>query len=294
VEEQSLMTTSLDEICRTSLTDSGMPFVESTLANSEPGQGCGQSARTGAVGPRPRILMITEDAVLRKTLGTSFAEHQIDVVFRATQNETIHYARVNSDTRDLIVLDLTAKHGLELLRSVRAVTDLPVVILVTRGCDAIDRILGLESGADDYLCGPFVVGELVARIRAVLRRQGKETRNTNGSRKNILSFGGWTLNLVKRRLLNPQGKEVMLTKGEYALLTGFLATPEKPLTREQLLQKTRVHEDVFDRSIDVQVLRLRRKLKHPGTPRMIETERGIGYRFALPVQRAGDDRMAGF
>jgi DNA-binding response OmpR family regulator len=133
---------------------------------------------------------------------------------------------------------------------------------------------------------PFGLRELLARIRAVLRRRaagaGSAARNSERGR---CEFGGWELERRARRLTDPNGTLVALTKGEYALLIAFLDAPQRPLTREYLLQATRVHEDAFDRSIDVQVLRLRRKLEaDPTVPRIIQTERGVGYVFTLCVE----------
>jgi DNA-binding response OmpR family regulator len=153
--------------------------------------------------------------------------------------------------------------------------------------DEIDRVVGLELGADDYITKPFGLRELLARVRAVLRRQdfgraASEREPASGG----FRFEGWELDLRSRRLLNPRRQQMPLTKGEYALLVAFLMAPGRPLTREHLLQATRVHEDVFDRSIDVQVLRLRRKLEaDPSAPRAVQTERGVGYRFSIPVEQ---------
>ena len=126
----------------------------------------------------------------------------------------------------------------------------------------------------------------MARIRAVLRR--REIGNSAAARdaeKGRCRFGGWLLDRRSRRLTNSRGELVGLTKGEYSLLVAFLDAPQRPLSREHLLQATRIHEDVFDRSIDVQVLRLRRKLESdPSTPSIIQTERGVGYIFSLPVE----------
>jgi two-component system OmpR family response regulator len=119
----------------------------------------------------------------------------------------------------------------------------------------------------------------------VLRRDAGRGPTRRGGR-DVQVFGGWRLDRRARRLSDPQGAEVRLTKGEYALLTAFLDAPGRPLTREHLLQATRVHEDIFDRSIDVQILRLRRKLEvQPNEPNIIRTERGVGYVFTLPVER---------
>jgi DNA-binding response OmpR family regulator len=141
-------------------------------------------------------------------------------------------------------------------------------------------------GADDYITKPFGLRELLARIRAVLRRrEAGQAAALRDAEKGRCKFGHWQLDRRGRRLTNSRGEPIALTKGEYALLIAFLDAPQRPLTREQLLQATRIHEDVFDRSIDVQVLRLRRKLEtDPAAPPVIQTERGVGYVFALSVE----------
>jgi two-component system OmpR family response regulator len=188
----------------------------------------------------------------------------------------------------LVILDLQLGHddGLDVLRGLRARSDLPVIIATGHCRDEIDRVVGLELGADDYLTKPFGLCELLARIRAVLRRrqavQGGALRD--GERRRC-RFGGWRLDRRLRRLANPEGTPVALTKGEYALLIAFIDAPRRALSREYLLQATRMHEDICDRSIDVQVLRLRRKLEaDPSAPCVIRTERGFGYVFDLPVE----------
>jgi two-component system OmpR family response regulator len=151
--------------------------------------------------------------------------------------------------------------------------------------DEMDRIVSLELGADDCIVRPSP-RELLARARAILRRREMarfaRMRDPEGGG---YRFNGWRLERRARRLVDGNGMPVSLSKGEYALLLTFLQEPQRPLSREHLLQATRVHEDILDRSIDVQVLRLRRKLEvDPSAPRVIRTERGIGYIFALPVQ----------
>jgi DNA-binding response OmpR family regulator len=161
-----------------------------------------------------------------------------------------------------------------------------VIITTGHRRDEIDRVVGLELGADDYVTKPFGLRELLARIRAVMRRhQGARAVSQREVERGRFRFGGWQLDRRLRKLSDPAGTQVPLTKGEYALLVAFLEAPQRPLTREYLLQATRMHEDVFDRSIDVQVLRLRRKLEtDPSMPRVIQTERGVGYTFSMEVE----------
>jgi two-component system, OmpR family, response regulator len=191
---------------------------------------------------------------------------------------------------NLVILDLRLgqEDGLDLLRDVRSNSDVPVIIVTGHRRDDIDRVVGLELGADDYLTKPFNLRELLARVRAVLRRfdSGRPPPPGRDRDRSRFRFSGWQLDQKTRRLTGPDGAPVALTKGEYALLVAFLEAPQRPLSREHLLQATRVHEDVFDRSIDVQILRLRRKLERdPSAPGVIQTERGVGYVFAVPVER---------
>ncbi len=162
-----------------------------------------------------------------------------------------------------------------------------VNLVILHRLDEIDRVVGLELGADDYLTKPFNLRELLARVRAILRRfdVGRAAPPRDPERGRF-RFSGWQLDRKSRQLTDPSGAPVALTKGEYAMLLAFLEAPQRPLSREHLLQATRIHEDVFDRSIDVQILRLRRKLERdPSAPRVIQTERGVGYVFAVPVER---------
>jgi len=190
---------------------------------------------------------------------------------------------------NLVILDLRLglEDGLDLLRKVRLSSEVPVIIITGHRLDEIDRVVGLELGADDYLTKPFNLRELLARVRAILRRfdVGRAAPPRDPERGRF-RFSGWQLDRKSRQLTDPSGAPVALTKGEYAMLLAFLEAPQRPLSREHLLQATRVHEDVFDRSIDVQILRLRRKLERdPSAPRVIQTERGVGYVFAVPVER---------
>jgi two-component system, OmpR family, response regulator len=188
----------------------------------------------------------------------------------------------------LVVLDLCLgnEDGLDLLRHIRSRSDVPVIITTGYRRDEPDVVLGLELGADDYIAKPFGLRELVARIRAVLRRRATRSRPPElDCNQGRCRFGGWELDRTRRRLIDPRGDLVLLTKGEYALLMAFIDAPQRPLSREHLMRASRMHEDVFDRSIDVQILRLRRKLEvDPTTSQIIRTERGVGYVFTLPVE----------
>ena len=216
-----------------------------------------------------------------------FAENNIRTLVANNRQEMVD--RLGNAEVNLLILDLRlgSEDGLDLLREVRVSSEVPVIIITGHRRDDIDRVVGLELGADDYLTKPFNLRELLARVRAVLRRfdvgRAAPVRDPERGR---FRFSGWQLDRRIRQLTDPAGTPVALTKGEYAMLLAFLEAPQRPLSREQLLQATRVHEDVFDRSIDVQILRLRRKLERdPNAPRVIRTERGVGYVFAVAVER---------
>ena len=233
-----------------------------------------------------RILLVDDDAAMRHMVASYLEEHNMRVV-SAWQKQDVARQFAAAEP-GLVILDLRLgkEDGLDLLREIRSRSDIPVIITTGHRCEEIDRVVGLELGADDYVTKPFGLRELLARIRAVLRRRevGQIAAHREAERGRC-RFGSWQLDRRVRRLTDANGAPVALTKGEYALLIAFLDAPQRPLSREHLLQATRVHEDVFDRSIDVQVLRLRRKLEtDPSAPRVIQTERGVGYVFALPVE----------
>jgi two-component system, OmpR family, response regulator len=235
--------------------------------------------------PTP-ILIVDDDPTIRHMVANYLEGHNMRVLSASKREEvTRHFA---AGDPGLVILDLRLgeEDGLDLLREIRSRSDVPVIITTGHRRDEIDRVVGLELGADDYVTKPFGLRELLARIRAVLRRrEAGQVASQRKSERGRCRFGGWQLDRQTRRLTDANGVLVALTKGEYVLLTAFLDAPKRPLSREHLLQATRVHEDVFDRSIDVQVLRLRRKLEtDSNAPRIIQTERGVGYVFALPVE----------
>jgi two-component system, OmpR family, response regulator len=229
------------------------------------------------------ILIINNDLAMRQTVSGYFSEHNFPARCVSNWSELKSTGALPS----LIIMDQPhgLNDGLNQLRSIRSKSDIPIIITSHRA-DEIDPIVSLELGADDYIVRPSP-RELLARTRAILRRwqlpRAVQIRDPKGGG---FRFNGWRLERNRRRLVDPNEAPVSLSKGEYALLLAFLEAPERPLTREHLLHATRVHEDIFDRSIDVQVLRLRRKLEiDPNAPRMIQSERGIGYVFSLPVER---------
>jgi len=189
---------------------------------------------------------------------------------------------------DLLVLNvrLPGDDALQVARHMRDQSDVPIIMLSAR-TDEADRVMALEMGADDYITKPFSPRELLARIRALLRRSRRhETIAGVLQRLRGYRFAGWELNVRLRRLISPTGERVHLTNNEFNLLAAFLAAPQHLLSRSQLLGLSRLHNDeVYDRSIDVQVSRLRKKIPAPpGQPPYIRTERGVGYVFAAVVE----------
>jgi two-component system, OmpR family, response regulator len=232
------------------------------------------------------VLLVEDDPATLQMVTRYFESYDIPTSAAATRAEMNRCLATREPALIILNLQLGQDNGLDLLRSIRASSDVPVIIAGGQRLDEIECVLGLELGADDWITKPFGMRELLARVRAILRRQRLAQRSrAREPAHGGYTFDGWRLEQANRRLMNPDGQPVALTKTQYALLVAFLEQPQRVLTREQLLQATRVHEDIFDRSIDVQILRLRRKLKDDaGAPRIILTERGVGYLFALPVQ----------
>ena len=189
---------------------------------------------------------------------------------------------------DLVILDLMlpGEDGLTLARSLRQESSIGIIILTGRG-ETVDRIIGLEMGADDYLPKPFHLRELLARVKSVLRRaSNRSTEKPSAPPRSKARFAGWNLDLSSRELFSPAGREVRLTTGEFDLLAAFVNNANQVLTRDRLLDLARNREaGPFDRTIDVQVGRLRRKLEDdPQQPTMIKTVRGSGYIFTPTVE----------
>jgi len=187
---------------------------------------------------------------------------------------------------DLLLLEprMRGGEGIGLTRSIRENSKLPIVVL-SGLIEEADRVMGLELGADDYVTKPFSLRELLARIRAVLRRTQAESAASPDRTVRAYRFAGWELNVRLHRLLSPSAAPVTISRGEYSLLCALLSSPQRILTRDRLLDLSRLHStEVYDRSIDVQIMRLRRKIESdPANPRFIRTERGVGYFFDAPV-----------
>ncbi len=195
---------------------------------------------------------------------------------------------IGREAIDLLLLDLRlpGEDGLRLARTVRESSRMPIVILTGRSEEA-DRVMGLELGADDYVTKPFSPRELLARIRAVMRRSQMDPPAPGRDETlRAYRFGGWELNVRLHRLKSPDGRSIEISRGEFSLLCALLSSPQRILTRDQLLELSRLHStEVYDRSIDVQILRLRRKIEvDPSQPQFIRTERGAGYFFDAPVK----------
>lgn len=235
--------------------------------------------------PVPHILIVDDHRDIRDALSRYLQDNGMKV----TLAESAPAARRVLSQReiDLIVLDIMmpGEDGLSLCRSVREHRRTPVILLSAR-TEELDRIIGLEVGADDYVTKPFSPRELLARIHAVLRRTNElppGQRLRGGER---VRFGDWTLHGPERQVVDRNGVVVSLSTTEYALLATFLEHPNIVLTRDQLLEKVkgRGADDVFDRSIDTQISRLRRKLEEdPRNPKLIKTSWGAGYLFASQV-----------
>jgi two-component system OmpR family response regulator len=235
--------------------------------------------------PLPHVLVVDDDPAIRQLVDEYLGRNDFRV--SAAVDGAGFAAALRNQVLDLVLLDLRlpGEDGMQLLRELRTESQIPVIILTGRTEEA-DRVMGLELGADDYLTKPFSPRELLARIRTVLRRThaGKEVHGAPVCRAYRLP--GWELNLRTRRLIGADGASVSLSNGEFNLLAALLATANRVVTRDQLIELSRRYDnEVYDRAIDVQILRLRRKIEpDPAEPRIIVTERGVGYRVAVPVE----------
>ncbi|HEV7371451.1 response regulator [Arenibaculum sp.] len=233
---------------------------------------------------QPHLLIVDDDREILSLVSSFLSRHGYRV---STARDGVSMMRVLDEARiDLVVLDLMlpGEDGLSLCRRLRATRQTPIVMLTAMG-EETDRIIGLEMGADDYLAKPFSPRELLARIKAVLRRAGGGSGGTAEPAGRVLEFEGWRLDLARRELRAPGDVLVQLSAGEYELLVAFAEHPRRVLSRDRLLDLARGRAAApFDRSIDVQVSRLRRKIEpDPKDPVMIKTVRSGGYVFTPEV-----------
>jgi DNA-binding response OmpR family regulator len=231
------------------------------------------------------VLAVDDDPTIREAIADYLRQHEFRVT--AVADGSTMQAVLAEDAVDLLVLDLKleTEDGMALARRVRDESAIPIIMLTGRREEA-DRVMGLELGADDYLTKPFSPRELLARIRAVLRRRRPEVQQGRPEGIRAYRFDGWELNLNTRRLRSPKGEMVSLSNGEFSLLVVFLGASHRILTRDQLLDMSRLHsDDVYNRSVDTQIMRLRRKLERDSAKsRYIRTERGAGYVFSVSVE----------
>ena len=231
------------------------------------------------------ILAVDDDPSVRKMIADYLGDNDIRVTTLPGGRGIVEV--MERESIDLVVLDwrLPGEDGMQIARNLRAESQVPIIMLTGRK-DEADRVMGLELAADDYLTKPFSPRELLARIRALLRRARAQQTVADGLQKvRAYRFAGFELNVRLRRLAAPGGSNVPLTNSEFNLLAAFLASPQRVLSRDQLLGLSRLHNDeVYDRSVDVQIGRLRKKIQ-PGkeSAELIRTERGVGYVFTAPV-----------
>ncbi len=232
----------------------------------------------------PHILIVDDDPRICTLLAGFLAKHGFRVTTARNAGEM--RAVLQAGVIDLIVLDvmLPGEDGYQICRWLAQRSPVPIIML-TAMREEPDRVVGLELGADDFIGKPFSPRELLARIKAVLRRSGTQLRTVHAPTRATLLFVGWTIDIVRRELKNPRGALVHLTSGEFDLLVAFADHPGRLLTREQLLDIARGRAaEIFDRSIDIQVSRLRRKIEDdPKEPGLIKTIRGAGYIFTPEV-----------
>jgi two-component system, OmpR family, response regulator len=235
----------------------------------------------------PHLLLVDDDEDILSLLTTFFGKHGHTV--SVAEDGNAMFAALEQGTIDLIVLDVMLQHedGFSLCRRLRATSTLPIIML-TAVAGHTDRVVGLEVGADDYLTKPFDQRELLARVKAVLRRTAATAAAPkHDETRPSLGFAGWRLDVVRRELRSPENALVVLSGAEFDLLLAFAEHPRRVLTREQLIDIARGSTHIaFDRSIDVQVCRLRYKLEQdPKNPSLIRTVRNAGYMFLPEVTR---------
>ena len=241
----------------------------------------------------PHLLVVDDDPLIRSLLRRYLTGEGFRIT-EAIDGAGVRAALVQGPIH-AVLLDLVmpGEDGLSLARQIRQRSNVPIIMLTGKG-ELIDRVVGLESGADDYITKPFELRELLARIRALLRRANPQPvgepppLSTPAAPGEMLSFEGWTLDLIKRELRGESGAPVSLTAGEFELLRVFASNPNRVLSRDRLIELAKGRDWAsFDRAIDTQVGRLRKKIEtDPAHPTLVKTVRGGGYIFAATVRQA--------
>jgi two-component system OmpR family response regulator len=232
----------------------------------------------------PNVLIVEDDPALRTLVMRSLQQNGF--VGRPAGSAPEMWNILGDMPIDVVILDvmLPGTQGLDLCRQIRQQSDVPIIFVSAKGTE-VDRVIGLELGADDYLAKPFDTRELIARIRAILRR-GRMDRQHEGRGRREARFDGWTVDFPRREVRSPTGATVDLTGAEFDLLATLIDNPQRVIARERLIEMSRSRlGDSSDRSVDVLISRLRRKISQEGSVAPIVTVRGIGYMFSAEVER---------
>jgi DNA-binding response OmpR family regulator len=235
------------------------------------------------------ILVVDDDPRIRQML-TRYFEQEGYRVSTAADGAAMR-AHLSARPVDVILLDvvLPGRDGLAIAREIRAKSDVGIIMLTGRG-EVVDRVVGLEVGADDYIAKPFHLREVLARVKSLVRRRKpmpEPVVRSDGRCEDVIRFDGWLLDTTRRRLVSPSGKEVALTSGEFDLLAALAKHPGRVFSRETLMERTRGHAmKAFDRTIDAQIARLRKKIERdPKSPTIVKSVRAVGYVFTATVDR---------
>ncbi|OHV78731.1 response regulator [Ensifer sp. LCM 4579] len=232
------------------------------------------------------ILVVDDDPRIRQMLARYFEDEGYRISLAGDGREMRNC--LETQMIDIILLDLVlpGEDGLALARDIRARSDIPIIMLTGRN-DVVDRIVGLEIGADDYIAKPFHLREVLARLRSALRRRQPPAAVSGEPQSEIYSFEGWRLDVGRRQLLSDDGEEILLTTGEFDMLCVLVKHAGRVLQRELLMDLTRGRNlEAFDRTIDAQIARLRRKIEQdPSKPALIKSVRGVGYVFSARISR---------
>jgi two-component system, OmpR family, response regulator len=268
---------------RTSRRSPGLTLrgVDASLSETRSRGVADGASYASATAPSPHILVVGDEGLLPVYLSEN-RYRVTSVPDEKVMLETLHRTIV-----DLVVLSLPPERddGAKLAHRLRSESPVPIIVL-SAGRDEFDRVMALELGADDCLTSPSSLRELLARVRAILRRRGIDWRQRNTQGPRAYRFGGWELNLNTRRLVSPAERQIVLTNGEFNVLVALLSVSGRTLSRTQILELSRLHDDeVYDRAVDLLIMRLRRKVEADmAEPRFLLTMRGAGYRVGVPVE----------